>query len=197
MGVSIQCNAPVTEAMLAEQRPDSVVLAAGAAPVTLPIPGIEKSHVFEAREVLTGKVELKGPAVIMGAGYVGMETADYCIARGIRVTLVEMAKIPPVSKLPAHGYWLHRRLRDSDSVLMLGSSVTGIEDGAVVVQQEDKQVRIEPAAMVIKAFGSASERDLCAALQKLNIPFSEAGDVVKPRRLLEAVHEGDRAGCQA
>jgi 2,4-dienoyl-CoA reductase-like NADH-dependent reductase (Old Yellow Enzyme family) len=196
MGVSIQCNAPVTEAMLAEHKPDTVVLAAGAAPVTLPVAGIDKGHVIEAREVLAGNVGLKSPAVILGAGYVGMETADYCMERGIKVTLVDMAKIPPVSKLPAHGYWLHRRLRDGGGVLMLGSLVTGIEDGAVVVRQEDKQIRIEPAAMVIKAFGSASERDLCAVLQKLNIPYSEAGDVVKPRRLLEAVHEGDKAGCQ-
>ena len=194
MGVSIQCNKPVTEEMLAEHKPDTVVLAAGAAPVTLPITGIERGHVFEAREVLADNIELRSPAVILGAGYVGMETADYCIDRGIKVTLVDMAKNPPVSKLPAHGYWLHRRLKDSGSVLMLGSSVTGIEDGAVIVRQEDKVIRIEPVAMVIKAFGSVSERDLCTILQKLNIPYSEAGDVVKPRRLLEAVHEGDRAG---
>jgi len=194
MGVSIQCNAPVTEAMLAPRQPDTVVLAAGANPITLQINGIESSHVFEAREVLAGNIELKSPAVILGAGYVGMETADYCIAQGIKVTIVDMAKFPPVTKLTAHGYWLHRRLKDSGSVLMLGSSVTAIEDGAVVVRQEDRQMRIEPASMVIKAFGSKPERDLCAVLQKLNIPYTEAGDVVKPRRLLEAVHEGDSAG---
>ena len=141
-----------------------------------------------------GNVELKSPTVILGAGYVGMETADYCIERGIKVTVVDMAKFPPVSKFLAHGYWLHRRLKNSGSVLMLGSAVTEIESGAVVVRQEDKTIRIEPVSMVIKAFGSTSERDLCAVLQKLNISYLEAGDVVKPRRLLEAVHEGDKAG---
>jgi 2,4-dienoyl-CoA reductase-like NADH-dependent reductase (Old Yellow Enzyme family) len=194
MGVSIQCNTTVTEAMLADNKPDTVVLAAGAIPITLPISGIDSGHVFEAREVLVGNVELKSPAVILGAGYVGMETADYCIEQGIKVTVVDMAKLPPVNKFTAHGYWLHRRLKNSGSMLMLGSAVTGIEDGTVIVQQEDKQIRIEPVSMVIKAFGSTSERELCAVLQKLNIPYAEAGDVVKSRRLLEAVHEGDKAG---
>jgi hypothetical protein len=49
--------------------------------------------------------------------------------------------------------------------------------------------------MVIKALGAVSENDLEKVLQRLNIPYELAGDVLKPRRLLEAVHEGDTAGC--
>lgn len=194
MGVVVHESAAVTEAMLADNRPDAVVLAAGAAPLTPPVKGIDGSNVVEARDVLTGRVPLKGPAVILGGGYVGMETADFCIERGIVVTVVEMAKFPPVSSFPAHGYWLHRRLKKSGGALLLDTKITAIEGDTVVAEQDGKEMRIDPAAMVIKAFGSSPERVLEGSLKKLGIPFVEAGDVIKPRRLIEAVHEGDAAG---
>ncbi len=197
MGVSIKYNTEVTEAMLEAGKPDMAVLAAGAISVTPPIDGINNANVFDARDVLTGKEALKGPVVIMGAGYVGMETSDFCIARGVGVTLVEMAKYPPVNSFSAHGYWLHRRLKKSGGALMLETKVTSIKDNSVFVIKDNNETEIKPAAMVIKAFGSSSERRLAASLQKLGIPFTEAGDVIKPRRLLEAVHEGDNAGVEA
>jgi len=195
MGIPLQCNVAVTEEMLAQSRPDKVVLAAGALSITPPIEGIESGLVCDARDVLVGKVEVKGTAVILGAGYVGMETADFCIERGVKVTVVEMSAFPPVGPITAHGYWLHHRLKASGSTLMLGSTVTAIEEHAVIVRQGDKELRLEPVSMVIKALGAVSENDLEEVLQRLNIPYELAGDVLKPRRLLEAVHEGDAAGC--
>lgn len=193
-GVTVAFNTAVTETMVSENRPDAVVLAAGAAPMTPPISGIGGSSVVDARDVLEGKVPLKGPVVILGGGYVGMESADFCIERGIAVTIVEMSKFPPVSAFPAHGYWLHRRLRKSGGTLMLNTRITAIEDNTVVAEQDGKEIRIGPAAAIIKAFGSVPERDLADALAKRGITCVEAGDVIKPRRLIEAVHEGDRAG---
>ncbi len=197
MGVSVNLHTSVTEAMLASGKPDMAILAAGAIPAAPPIDGISNINVFDARDVLTGKADLKGPVVIMGAGYVGMETADFCMARGIGVTIVEMAKYPPVSTFTAHGYWLHRRLKKSGGILMLETKVSAINDNSVIVIKDNQEIEIAPAAMVIKAFGSSSERGLADTLQKLGIPFTEAGDVIKPRRLLEAVHEGDSAGIGA
>ncbi len=194
LGVHIQTGTAVTGQMLADNRPDVVVLAAGAAPTAPQIEGIGNPNVVDARDVLEGTVPVTGPAVILGAGYVGMETADYCMARGIAVSLLDMAKFPPVSKFPAHGYWLHRRLRDGGGALMLNCRVTAIEKNAVVAEQEGNGVRIEPVATVIKAFGSAPERGLVDAVREQGIPLVEAGDVVKPRRVIEAVHEGDAAG---
>ncbi len=194
IGVLVACNTAVTERMVADNRPDAVVLAAGAAPITPPVRGIDGSNVFDARDVLTGKVPLEAPVVILGGGYVGMETADFCIDRGIGVTVVEMAAFPPVSSFTAHGYWLHRRLKKSGGALMLNSRIISIEGDTVMVEQGGKQTQIGPAAMIIKAFGSAPERVLEESLKKLGVPFVEAGDVIKPRRLIEAVHEGDDAG---
>jgi phytoene dehydrogenase-like protein len=99
-----------------------------------------------------------------------------------------------VTKLAAHGYWLHRRLRKSGGTLLLGAEVTGIEPDAVVYTKGGEEMRIEPAPMVVTAMGAASETGLVDALEEAGIPYQVVGDAASPRRLLEAVHEGYAAG---
>ncbi len=109
--VKVHFDQEVTGEKLAQQRPDAVILAAGAYPTTPPIPGISGPGVFDARDILVGKVKVASPAVVLGAGYVGMETADFLLANGVEVTILEMQPYFPVGKLTAHGYFLHKRIK--------------------------------------------------------------------------------------
>jgi 2,4-dienoyl-CoA reductase-like NADH-dependent reductase (Old Yellow Enzyme family)/thioredoxin reductase len=193
--VKINLNQKVTQDILKSGRPDAVILASGAFPVTAPIPGIDGENVFDARDVLEGKVKPAGPAVILGAGYVGMETADFLIARGIDVAILEMLAYPPVPKLTAHGYWLHRRIRKAGGRMMFGATVTGIENTTVHYTQNDEE-RTEPAAMVITAMGAKPDNALEEVLKELGIDYRTVGDAKSPRRLLEAIHEGYKAACE-
>jgi 2,4-dienoyl-CoA reductase-like NADH-dependent reductase (Old Yellow Enzyme family)/thioredoxin reductase len=183
----------MTAEMLGEQKPNAVILAAGAYPVTPELPGMDGPNVVDARDLLVGKVASAGPAVVLGAGYVGMETADFLIARGIEVALVEMLPSFPVGKHTAHGYWLHKRIKEAGGRIILGATVTRIEEGAVVYRQGDEEKTLS-AALVVTAMGAKPDNALEGALQKLAIPYRIAGDAKSPRRLLEAIHEGDRAG---
>lgn len=191
--VPIQYNHTVTADEIMQRRPDAVIITSGAYPVAAPIPGLDSKIVVDARDVLRSMVELKNPAVVLGAGYVGMETADYLLANGIQVTVLEMLTIPPVAKLTAHGYWLHKRIKDGGGRLIFGAKVLAIEDGVVRFSQMDKEQE-EAAAMVITAMGARSEKTLEDILKKLEIPYRIAGDAVNPRRIIEAIHEGYKAG---
>ncbi len=191
--VKIHFDREVTAAMLSELKPDAVILAAGASPVTPVIPGIDGPRVVDARDLLSGKVQPAAPAVVLGAGYVGMETADFLIARGIGVVLLEMLSSPPVGKHTAHGYWLHKRIKAAGGGIILGATVTRIDPDAVIYRQQDEEKRI-PAALVVTAMGAKSENTLEGALKEFAIPYRIVGDAQSPRRLLEAIHEGDRAG---
>ena len=192
-GVKIYYGQEMTAERIREGKPDAVILAAGADPVTPAIPGLDAPHVCDARDLLLRKTNPVGPAVILGAGYVGMETADFLITRGIGVTLVEMLPSFPVGKHTAHGYWLHNRIKESGGRIILGATVTRIEEGAAVYRQGDEEKTLA-AAFVVTAMGAKPDDALEGALQKLVIPYRTAGDAKSPRRLLEAIHEGDRAG---
>lgn len=191
--VPVHCNHTISAEEIKQQKPDTVILACGAYPVTAPIPGLNSKIVADARDVLTGKVELKSPAVILGAGYVGMETADYLLDKGITVTVLEILAYPPVNKLSAHGYWLHKRIREGGGRLLFGAKVLAIEDDIVRYQQmrEEKE---EKAALIVTAMGARSDNDLEDLLKELAIPYRVVGDAKSPRRILEAIHEGYKAG---
>jgi 2,4-dienoyl-CoA reductase-like NADH-dependent reductase (Old Yellow Enzyme family) len=191
--VPIQCGHAVSAGEIKQQKPDAVILACGAYPVAAPIPGLDSKIVADARDVLTGKIELKGPAVVLGAGYVGMETADYLLANGIAVTVLDMQTIPPVAKLSAHGYWLHKRIKDGGGMLLFGAKVLGVEESAVRYRQMDAE-KVESAALVVTAMGARSENVLEDVLKELSIPYRAVGDAKSPRRILEAIHEGHKGG---
>jgi 2,4-dienoyl-CoA reductase-like NADH-dependent reductase (Old Yellow Enzyme family) len=190
LGVVVNLGSEMTEEMLRDDNPDMVVLASGALPARPDLHGINCENVCDARDLLLGKVEPKSPGVILGAGYVGMEAADFLIARKASVTIVEMKAHPPVLPMTAHGYWLNYYLRKSGGKLMLGTTVKRIEPNAVVVEKEGKEQILAPAPLVVTALGAASETSLEPVLQELGIPFVVLGDAKQPRRLIEAIHEG-------
>jgi pyruvate/2-oxoglutarate dehydrogenase complex dihydrolipoamide dehydrogenase (E3) component len=192
-GVPVRFQSKVTSEHFQEKDPDAVILATGSFPVAAPIPGIDQDHVFDARDVLTGKAEITSPAVVLGAGYVGMETADFLLAHGVKVAVIEMKPTPPVGKMTAHGYWLHKRIREAGGRIMFGATVKAIgPEGVVYLQNEDEG--IEPAAMVVTAMGARPGNALEETLRQLGMAHRTVGDAKSPRRLFEAIHEGHRAG---
>ncbi|MCG6926318.1 MAG: FAD-dependent oxidoreductase [Acidobacteria bacterium] len=82
---------------------DALVLATGATPVQPPIPGLDKRGVFVLRQLTDGQALKQhlaearpARAVIVGAGYIGMEMAESLRSRGLAVTVVErMDQVTP------------------------------------------------------------------------------------------------------
>ena len=77
---------------------DKLVLSPGAEPVRPPIPGINQDGIFTLRSVaetdaIKQFIETHSPrkAVIVGAGFIGLEMAENLHALGLQVTIVEMA----------------------------------------------------------------------------------------------------------
>ncbi len=195
-GIPVKCGITVTRELLEKEKPDAVVLAAGALPVVPKISGIDGTHVYDARDVLLEKVPFSGPAVVLGGGYVGMETMDFLLEKGIGVTLLEMQDFPPVGKHTAHGYWLHRRIRKGGGTIVTGAKVTEIHRSSVSFIKDGIVTELSPVNMVVTALGVCPEHQLADVLTSMAIPFLSAGDVISPRRIIEAIHEGHRAGLE-
>jgi NADPH-dependent 2,4-dienoyl-CoA reductase/sulfur reductase-like enzyme len=79
---------------------DALVIATGARAIRLPLPGMDLPGVFVLRELADGaaikRMLSTGPrkAVVVGAGYIGMEMAHVLTARGLSVTVIE--KLPQI-----------------------------------------------------------------------------------------------------
>ena len=85
---------------------DKLVLAPGAAPLTPPIPGINLPGIFTLRD-LADVDHIKAAvdsgvrqAVIVGAGFIGLELAENLVRRGVETTIVQLADqvMPPFDR---------------------------------------------------------------------------------------------------
>ena len=77
---------------------DKLIIATGGRPVALPVPGREKEGVYtvftvpDADRIMARLTEGMRSAVVIGGGFIGLESAENLRARGLEVTLVE--KLP-------------------------------------------------------------------------------------------------------
>lgn len=196
-GVSFKLGTTVTEAMIDEAKPDAVILAIGADKTACPAEGANASVVCDAWQILDGSVKPKEPAVIIGAGLVGLETADFMREKGLKnITVVEMLAKPPVLAQAAHGQMLYRRLAAQGVRLMYGTKVNKIEEDAVTVETKGEQTKLAPVAQVIVAIGVTPRSELREALEKKGIRHVVVGDAVAPRRIIEATTDGANAAWE-
>lgn len=109
---------------------DYLVLSPGAEPLRPPLPGINSNGIYSLRTVsdtdrIFDHLKEKYPqkAVVVGAGYIGLEMAENLYHRGLDVTVVELAPqvLPSVDADMAALVQQHLRARDVQ--LHLGSGV--------------------------------------------------------------------------
>src|SRR6516164_1222121 len=89
-----------------EESYDKLILAPGAAPIRPPLPGIDLSGIFTLRN-LQDMDRIKArldqgvrQAVVVGAGFIGLELVENLVRRGISATAVELQDqvLPPFDK---------------------------------------------------------------------------------------------------
>ena len=113
---------------------DKLIIATGASPFRPPIPGIESSWIMELRdlgdadrmhEAATARAK---QAVIVGAGFIGIEVAENLVRRGMHVTIVELADqiLPPWDREMAIPIEAHLRKHGVD--IRLNESVQAFEE---------------------------------------------------------------------
>jgi len=112
---------------------DKLIVAPGADPLVPPIPGKDAAGVFTLRNLEdTDKIAEAMPdarhAVVVGGGYVGLETAEQFRRKGLDVALVEMqAQVMPFLDREMVEP-LHRQLEYNGIRLELGNGIASIEE---------------------------------------------------------------------
>jgi NADPH-dependent 2,4-dienoyl-CoA reductase/sulfur reductase-like enzyme/rhodanese-related sulfurtransferase len=167
---------------------DKLVLSPGAPSIRPPLPGIDLPGIFEVRTVpdtrairewiekgspfLSGMHRYSGfqtlrpktHAVVIGGGFIGLETAENLVHRGFDVTLVEMADqvlapLDPEMARVVEGYVERHGIH-----LALNDGVAGFEKGAndtlTVLTKSGKSY---PANIVILALGVRPDTALAKA----------------------------------
>lgn len=146
---------------------DKLVLSPGAEAVRPPIPGIDSEGIFTLRNVrdtdkIKSFIDEKQPkrAVVVGAGFIGLEMAENLHQLGIQVTIVEMLDqvMPPIDYSMAA--IVHQHLKVKNVEFYLGDGVQSFEskkNGVGVNLQSGRRLDVD---MVILSIGVRADSKL-------------------------------------
>jgi 2,4-dienoyl-CoA reductase (NADPH2) len=223
LGVDVHLGHAVTPEQIEEERPDAVVVATGAEPVTPDIPGIRGENVVNAWDVLGGEASVGKRVIVLGGGSVGCETAIHLARKGAvdAQSAVFLATSGACDKDTALGLTakgkqvtiveaLSRIGRDFgkgnrwvflQAIRALGiETVTGVEVEEITPQgmrisREGEEELLEADTIVVAA-GVRSNAALYDRVKDRARDVHLIGDAKTPRRTLDAIHEGFLLGCQ-
>ena len=204
-----------------------LVLATGAFPRPLGVPGeeLEGVHTYRTLDDATAvrtAAETAASAVVVGAGFIGMETAASLRRRGLEVTLVEPADGLFASlQAPVLSRSLERLYRERGVEVLLGDSIERFEGAGGRIERAVSRngreiaadlavvgVGVRPSTGYLEGSGVAVERGAVLVDERFRTSVADvyaAGDVASfqdpvfgHRRLVQhwtnANHHGERLG---
>lgn len=178
---------------------DKLVVATGARPVRPEMPGIDAPGVYgvqtldDGEELLDGLARTRGRrAVVVGAGYIGVEMAEALIKRGYEVTVVNRGAEPMATLDPDMGRLVREAMTGLGITMVGGTEVTEVLTGA------DGRVRAVatgdaeyPADVVVLGIGVRPETSLARAA---GLPLGEHGGLLTDRAMRVRGYEDILAG---
>ena len=164
-----------------EESYDKLLISTGATPVKPPLPGIDSEGIFTLRNVKdTDRIKeyanqhAPRRAVVIGAGFIGLEMAENLHALGAQVSIVEMGNqvMAPIDFSMAA--LVHQHLMEKGVNLYLEQAVASFEQAGKEVKVVFKNGQSILADIVILSIGVRPETTLARAAE---LTIGEAGGI--------------------
>lgn len=150
LGIEVKLNTEVKDTNML--RADDIIIATGAKPRELNIPGFDKT--IEACEYLNGK-EVGNNVVVIGGGLTGSEIAYELALGGKTVTIVEMKNdlIAQKGVCLANSSYLREWFALNKTSVYLGATVKEVKDSSIIIKTKEDEDKEIPCDSVISSVG--------------------------------------------
>ncbi|MFF9347761.1 FAD-dependent oxidoreductase [Streptomyces sp. NPDC014734] len=180
---------------------DKLVIATGARPVRPPLPGIDAPGVHGVQTLDDGQALLdsldrvaagRRRAVVVGAGYIGVEMAEAMLKRGFEVTVLNRGEQPMATLDPDMGRLVHEAMDGLGITTVNGAGATAVRTGADgrVEAVVAGGVRY-PADVVVLGIGVEPETTLARAV---GLPLGPHGGLLTDLSMRVVGHDDIWAG---
>jgi 3-phenylpropionate/trans-cinnamate dioxygenase ferredoxin reductase subunit len=155
-------------------RFDRLLLATGAEPRRLPVPGADLEGVHLLRTVedsdgIRSLFDAGGRLVVIGGGWIGCEVAASARQKGMDVTLIEPLELPLLRVLgPELGGFYRDVHADHGVELLLGTGVEAIEGSGRAERVRTSEGRTIECAAVVVGIGVAPRTELAQDIVRVD-----------------------------
>ena len=192
-GIEVYLATPATPALLKDLAPHVVVVATGAQPCRLDIPGGEALSRFTAVDLLSKSLRPEGKSVaVIGGGMVGCETALHLAEQSYQVSLLEMLPVVAGDMETTSRKDLLIKLDQAHVEIKTNAKVIGFKENALVLQEprNKKEGHLPRPDVIVIAVGMQPDDGLYDELKADFPAIHIIGDAKKPRKIIDAVYEG-------
>ena len=184
--IDVRLNTAATPEVLAAENPDHVILALGAEPLVIPIPGVETT--VKAPDVFGNEDKLGQKIVIIGGGQVGAETGIHLAWLGKDVTILEMqSKIAPDAWF-TYKWAMDIELNERENLhTIVNGRCSRIENNSVTYIGAAGSEQILEADSVVLCVGFKSNTVQAESLILPGVPFTMIGDCKQVGTVQQAV----------
>ena len=194
-GVHYQLGTEASVEILKELNPDVVLLTTGSTPLKPRIPGIDQDHVVQSHDVLSGRINVQRKKVlIIGAGLVGCETADYLAAYGNDITIVDMVDQMAAQLGSVPRAKLLETLQKNDVTFYGRTKVEDFTASGIHFERNGEKGLLEGYDIIILAMGARNYNPLQEQIEsEMECSVLAAGDAVRAGDAKKAIYEAAKA----
>jgi len=194
-GVELHLGTEVTDDLIQEEMPDTVVLATGPVYSRIQGPGGDRENVVNVLDVMAGKAEVGENVVVWGNRKPGIGVALHLAKKGKKVTIVGREKTAGFDVNPSFKWRYMIYLRQNGVMAYNDCDIEEINDGEIIVKTFDGYRFPVKCDTVVVSEREAND-SLKKTVQAEGLELFVIGDALVPRNLSSAVHDGYRIGIR-
>lgn len=199
-GVSTRMSTEVDADLVAQEKPDAVILATGATPRWPDFEGREDMHVVDAWQVLISQVTVGGSVVVAdwSADWIGIGISETLAKNGHRVCLAVNGYMPGETIQSYVRDTGVGRLHDLGVEMIPYVNLYGADEDTVYLRHamsREPIIRNDVDTLVL-CQGHMPVNSLESEVQSLGLEMHLVGDCLSPRTAEEAVLEGFRVAVE-
>lgn len=196
-GVKIKYGVEATKEVLESYNADTIILETGSSPIVPSIKGIDGDNVYKANDILKGEKVLGNQKIlVIGAGLVGCETAEFLSLYNNDVTIVDMIKemAPLLGKTPRK--YLLSRLKDSNVKFNPETKVLEFTCDGIKYEHNGEKGDLSGFNSVVLAIGSRSYNPLLEVSEEICKEVYSIGDAKKASDAKMAIYEATKVSME-
>lgn len=211
--IDVRLNTEFTMEMAEKEGFDKFIAATGAEVLIPSIPGADEA--LNPLDILDGRIPDAKSFIVCGAGLVGCEVSMHLAEKGYDVTMIDIVPDSHPAKMYATDWSINAKLAEDGVKVRLGNKILKMGAAAVECNRRiepmphdprnsllppdlsgpyEEEVTVYEADAVVCALGLKSVNKLAYQLCEAGYPVEIVGDAYKPRKIINAVHEGFHAG---
>ncbi len=197
MGIPVNPGVEVTREQVLNVKPDVVVVATGAIPQELDVPGLRLNHVVQANDIIQGKVRVAEQVVVIGSNMLGMELAAMLAGEGKKVILVSRGKLGgrkgPDEKITFRA--LMRKLVAGGVPIYPNVKILEITPQQLIIEMNAEILSL-PAGTIALAIGVEPVSQLADEIEGDVAEVYTVGDCVMPGNAAQATFAAARLAAE-